>query len=139
MFSNLTSPSPTYIPKPSPKFSQTRKLKAISSFTYNTNTSLSLKSLISYFSAFLSFLCNWTVAKNAIVASLFNSSSFIMFEICLDITDLSLSNNSAICSWVNQTVSSWGLTLTSKLKSPSSNLINSYLFSRIIKLPRKVI
>ena len=57
-----------------------------------------------------------------------------MFFICLDITEISLEYNSAICDYVNHTVSSLGLTFTSKEKSPSLNFIISYLL--IVFTPR---
>ena len=55
-----------------------------------------------------------------------NSPSCNILLICLVTLDLSTSYSSAICACVSQRVSSLGLTLTSKLKSPSSNLIISY-------------
>ena len=79
------------------------------------------------------------VAIFAITPVTFLYSSFKILFICFPIVLTSLSNNIDNSIRFNHTVSSLGETLTSKLKSPSSNLINSYLFSRIIKLPRKVI
>ena len=57
-----------------------------------------------------------------------NSHSPKIFLICLVILVRSTSNKRAISFCVSHTVSSSGLTFTSKLNSPSSNFIKSYFF-----------